>query len=324
MMTILGLDMSKRTFHATLFIEGQKSQTYRRTFANTAKGFAELHRWLTKHQAHTGQACMEATGSYWDAVAQDLSELGWTVSVVNPLRIKAFAQTDLTRNKTDRSDSWLIARFCQEKHPAAWTPPAPDARTLHALSRHLEALDKPLTQQRNRLDACRDPLVRASLMYLIDEIQAEYDRIAQQIRDHIDTHPALSHRHDLLCSIPGIASKTAAALMAELPNLETYENARQVAAYAGLTPKHFQSGTSVHGKPHLSKIGNAHLRKILYFPALSAMTHNPILRAFAERLRDRGKPSMCIIGAVMRKLLHLVYGLVKHDTKFDKNFLHAS
>ena len=110
-MTILGLDIAKKTFHATLFIGGH---TYRRTCANSDKGFADLHRWLTRHHAEPGHACMEATGVYWEPAATWLHQQGWTVSVVNPLRIKAFAQTDLTRNKTDQVDSWLIARVCQE------------------------------------------------------------------------------------------------------------------------------------------------------------------------------------------------------------------
>lgn len=320
-MTILGLDIAKKTFHATLFMEGQ---TYRRTCANSDKGFADLHRWLIKHRAESGHACMEATGVYWEPAATWLHQQGWIVSVVNPLRIKAFAQTELTRNKTDQGDSFLIARFCQEKHPTAWTPPTPAAKTLQALSRHLEALDKMLTQQRNRLEACHEPQVIASLKRLIAEIQAEQATIRQHIEDHLTHEPDLAHRRDVLCSIPGIGAATATILMAELPTLESYTNARQVAAQAGVTPKQFQSGASVQGKPRIAKIGKARLRKALYFPAIVAMRHNPVLQPFAERLRARGKSEMCIVCAVMRKLCHLVYGVVKHDTKFDHNFAHAS
>jgi len=320
-MTIVGLDISKKTFHATLFIGGHTSRC---TYANSEKGFTDLSRWLAKHQAESGHACMEATGVYWEPVATWLHEQGWTVSVVNPLRIKAFAQTELTRNKTDQVDSFLIARFCQEKQPTAWTPSTPAAKTLQALSRHLEALDKTLTQQRNRLEACREPLVMASLERLMTEIKTEQATIRQQIADHLAHEPELAHRQELLCSIPGIGEATATILMAELPTLESYASSRQVAAQAGVTPKQFQSGTSVHGVPRISRIGNRRLRKALYFPAIVAMRYNPILQPFAERLRDRGKSEKCIICAVMRKLFHLVYGVVKHNAKFDQNFAHVS
>jgi len=320
-MTILGLDIAKKTFHATLFIGGR---TVRRTCANSESGFADLADWLTTHQAEPGHACMEATGVYWEPVAAWLHAQGWTVSVVNPLRIKAFADTDLTRNKTDQVDSFLIARFCQEKQPDAWTPPSPAMKTLQVLSRHLDALEKTLTQQRNRLEACRDPLVRDSLQRLMTAIQEEQATMRQQIEQRLATEPDLAHRRDLLCSIPGIGAATAIILMAELPTLEAYASARQIAAHAGVTPKQHQSGTSVHGKPRLSKMGNARLRKALYFPAMVAIRHNPIIMALAERLRARGKTEMCLIGAAMRKLLHLVYGVVKHDTKFDPNFASAS
>jgi len=318
-MSILGLDISKNTFHATVF---HHNKSYRRTFGKQPKGFAELHRWLSKKAVACGHACMEATGIYWEQVAHVLHELGWTVSVITPLRIKAFAQTDLARNKTDRYDSWLIARFCQEKRPAAWGPPSPTQRKLQALSRHLEALEQTLQQQRNRLEACVDETVQQSLQEIITQLEHHITKIKQQIQGHIDDTPELKRDQDLLCSITGIGPKTAQKIMAEVPTMTTYPNARKVAAHAGVTPKHVQSGTSIHGKPKLSKIGNARLRKALYVPAISAIQHNPIIKDFANRLRQNGKTEMCIIGAVMRTLLHLSYGVLKHNQPFDPNFLH--
>lgn len=322
-MTILGLDISKKTFHATLLLgHTNKHNVCRRTFRNQPKGFAELQHWLNKKSVSPDHACMEATGIYWEQVACFLHELGWTVSVVNPLRIKAFAQSDLARNKTDRYDSWLIARFCQEKRPAAWVPPSPAQRKLQALSRHLEALEKTIQQQHNRLEACVDETVQHSLQELITQLEHHIAQITQQIQGHVDDTPELKRDQDLLCSITGIGPKTAHKIMAEVPNMTSYPNARKVAAQAGVTPKHFQSGSSIHGKPKLSKIGNARLRKALYFPAISAIQHNPLIKHFANRLRQHGKTEMCIIGAVMRKLLHLSYGVLKHHQPFDPNFLH--
>jgi transposase len=318
-MTIVGLDIAKASFHATCLAQSKRGG---RTFKNTTKGFQELHRWLTKKTQAPGHVCMEATGIYWESVALSLHQAGWIVSVVNPLRIKAFAQSELARNKTDQYDSRLIARFCQEKSPAAWTPPSPEQQTLRALVRHLDALHTTRQQQRNRLEACREALVEASLQALIEQLDRQIANVTQQIRQQISSSPTLKQQHKLLCSITGIGAKTAHIILAELPNLAQYANARQVAAQAGLTPKQFQSGTSIHGRPKLSKLGNARLRKALYFPAISAMRHNAILTPFAARLRKNGKPEMSIIGAVMRKLLHLAYGVLKHNTVFDPNYLH--
>jgi transposase len=311
-MSTLGLDIAKATFHATLLRDGHA--VCRHTFANTAAGYAvaDLH------------VCLEATGIYWHDVAAFLHHLDYPVSVVNPLRIKAFAQTQLSRNKTDRYDSWVIARFCQVMQPAPWTPPTAAQSTLTALSRHHDALDKTLTQQRNRLEACREPQVQILLEALIATIQGQMEDLEGLMQQQIVADVTLQHRHELLCSIPGIGSATAIRLLAELPHLTEYASARQVTAHAGVTPKHFQSGTSVAGKPKLSKIGNPRLRKALYFPAIVAIRYNPIISALADRLRARGKTEMCIIGAAMRKLLHLVYGVVKHDAKFDQNFASAS
>ncbi len=317
-MTIVGRDIAKASFHATCISQSKSSG---RSFKNTEKGFQDLQRWLEKKSQSPGHVCMEATGVYWEQVALFLHQAGWTVSVINPLRIKAFAQSDLARNTTDHYDSRIIARFCQEKTPRTWTPPSPEQRSLQALVRHLDALGHTKQQQRNRLEACRDTVVEESLRSLIDSIDSQMADITQQIQKLIASSPTLKHQKDLLCSITGIGQKSAQVILAELPHLAQFPNARNVAAQAGLTPKQFQSGTSIHGKTTLSKIGNARLRKALYFPAISAMRHNTILTSFAARLRKNGKSEMSIIGAVMRKLLHLAYGVLKHDKKFDPNYL---
>lgn len=321
-MSTLGLDIAKASFHATLLRDGHA--VCRHTFANTATGYAGLQRWLAKKAVSDLRVCLEATGIYWNDVAAFLHHLGYQISVVNPIRIKAFAQTQLSRNKTDRYDSWVIARFCQVMLPDPWTPPTVSQSTLTALSRHYEALEKTLTQQRNRREACRTPQVQTMVDDLITFLETQMADLEDQLRAQVAADGDLQHRHDLLCSIPGIGSATAIRLLAELPHLTEYASARQVAAHAGVTPKQFQSGTSVAGRPKLSKIGNPRLRNALYFPAIVAIRYNPMIAALAERLRARGKCEMCIIGAAMRKLLHLVYGVVKHDTQFDPDFASAS
>lgn len=141
---------------------------------------------------------------------------------------------------------------------------------------------------------------------------------------HFDQYPHLKQQRELLTSIPGIGEQTAAVLLAEVGRIEDYKNARQLAAYAGLTPCERSSGTSVHGKTRLSCTGNVRLRKALYMPAVVAMRCNPLPKAMSERLLGRGKVKMQVIGALMRKLVHLAFGILKSQKPFDPNYLTAT
>jgi transposase len=263
-------------------------------------------------------ACLEATGAYGDSLAADLHERGHTVSVVNPAAIKAYAQSHLSRTKNDRGDAGLIASFCAERRPPAWHPPALELRELQALVRRLDSLVEMRTMEENRLssgiavEAVRES-VEEHLAYLSEQIK----RTEALIRSHIDKHPDLKRQRELLDSIPGIAEATAAVLLAEVPDIKEYASARQVAAFAGLVPRERQSGSSVRGRVRLSKIGNARLRKALYFPAVTALRCSPFFQAWAEGLRQRGKSKMAVIGAAMRKLVHLAYGVLKTGRPFD-------
>ncbi|MDQ3803468.1 MAG: IS110 family transposase [Acidobacteriota bacterium] len=312
----LGLDVAKLKFNACLARESGKLR--HKVFTNTAAGFSQLADWLERQGAGRVHACLEATGTYGEALAIYLHERGHTVSVVNPAAIKAYAQSHLTRTKTDRVDASLIAGFCAERRPPAWLPPAGEVRELQALVRRLESLVEMRTAEVNRLAAgiAVEP-VRASVEELIAHLSEQIRRTQALIREHIDRHPTLKQQSELLDSIPGVGEATAAALLAEVPDIKEYRNARQVAAFAGLVPRERQSGSSVRGRVRLSKIGNARLRKALYFPAVTALRCSPFFQQWAEGLRRRGKSKMAIIGAVMRKLVHLAYGVLKTGRPFD-------
>lgn len=317
---ILGIDIAKDTFDAVLL---HHDTSHHRQFANRSAGFEQLQKWLVKHGAHQVHAGLEATGTYGDELALFLHEAGHVVSVINPAQIKAYGESELSRNKTDRSDAGLIARFAQSQHPRPWSPPPPEVRELQALVRRLESLQEMRQQEANRLaSGVRAAAVRESLETSLAFLEAEIHKLEQQIQEHIDRHPGLNAQQDLLKSIQGIGAKTATTLMAEYTDFAAYPSARAMVAYAGLNPQRHESGRSVRGKPRLSKKGSVRLRKALYWPAIVAMTHNPIVRRFAERLRARGKPSMVVIGAVMRKLVHLVYGVLKSGKPFDPNYSH--
>jgi transposase len=313
---VLGIDISKLKFNICLINTSGKLK--HKVLPNTATGFEQLKGWLAKQGAERVHACLEATGTYGEALALFLHEAGHRVSVLNPAARKAFAASRLSRTKTDRVDAELIARFTQAQEPPAWSPPAPQVRELQALVRRLESLVEMRVAEENRLssgitvDSVRRS-VEEHLAYLNDEIK----RTEELIRDHINSNPTLKRQSELLDSIAGIAETTAALLLAQITDINQYRSARQVAAYAGLVPRERQSGSSVRGRTRLSKIGNARLRRALYFPAITALRCSPFFRAWAEGLRARGKSKMGVICAVMRKLLHVAYGVLKSKQPFD-------
>ena len=263
-------------------------------------------------------ACLEATGTYGEALSYYLQAQGQIVSVVNPAAVKAFAGSRLSRTKTDRVDAEVIARFCLAQEPPAWVPPTPEVRELQALVRRLEALTEMRVAEENRLSAgISVAVVRTSVEEMIEHLNEQIRRTEKLIQKHIDKHPGLKKQRELLESIPGIAEKTAAVLMAEIPDIKQYRKARQVAAFAGLVPRERQSGSSVRGRVRLSKIGNARLRRALYFPAITALRCSSFFQGWTAGLRERGKCKMSVIGAVMRKLVHIAYGVLKSGRAFD-------
>jgi transposase len=319
-MFVLGIDVSKAKLDVSLLeAEGSPAQAQ---FGNEAAGLKKLGQWLKKQQVEQLHVCLEATNIYWELAADYLHEQGYQVSVVNPARIKGFAQSQLRRNKTDKLDSLVIAQFCATMKPKAWQPPNPTQRKLRALVRHSQALQKTLTQQKNRRAVCTEPAVQHSLDSLSQSLQTEIERIEQQIQELIEAEAELKRQQKLLTSIKGFGNKTAAFLLAEMYDLASYDSARAAAADAGLTPAHHTSGSSVHRKPKLSKLGKAAVRGALYFPAISAIRSNPLVQALTDRLAARGKGPLVLIAAAMRKLLHLAYGVLKHQLPFDPHYLH--
>ena len=313
----LGLDIAKDTFEACLLLEKRSA---RGSFANTRAGYTKLDHWLKKRKVEHVHACLEATGRYGEGVAEHLHAAGHTVSVINPARLKAFGQATLTRTKTDQTDAALLAEFCRRQQPTAWTPPVAEQRELRALVRRRESLLQLRQQEVNRLKSGEDsPAVCQSLTAVVAFLDEQIVQVDQAIGQQVASHPDLQRQCALVDSIPGIGPTTAAAVIGEI-DFGAYASARQVAAQAGLTPRQRQSGTSVHGRPRISKQGSSQLRKILFFPAIVAMRHNPVIRDFAKRLAERGKAKMAIVCACMRKLLHLIYGVLKTSVPFDPNY----
>ena len=239
--TTLGIDVSKKKFDVALLNNGKLKN---KKFTNDFQGFEELRQWLIKHDNLRPHACMEATGIYGEALASYLYDAGFTISVVNPARIKGFAQSELLRSKTDKVDAGLIARFCYAMQPQAWCPQAREIRLLRDLVRHLDALQGMRQQERNRLEAASE-VVKNQLLDHIDYLDNEVKKVKSLINQHIDKYPDLKTRKNLLESIPGIGEATIAVILAEFGDVTDFKNAKALAAFIGVAPRIRQSGSSV-------------------------------------------------------------------------------
>jgi transposase len=311
---ILGIDISKATFDVAL-LNDNKVKT--KKFSNTSKGFCELKQWLQNKGIDNAHACMEATGGYERSLAQYLYDNSFKVSVVNPARIKGFSMSKLSRVKTDKADCELIAHFCQAMQLDLWQPTSLHIEELQQWVRRLDSLIINKNQENNRLDGASGA-VAINIRTHIEFLNRQIKEVKRLISNHITTHKDLSDKSKLLASIPGIGEKTIEVILAFL-TVENFDSAKQIAAFVGLNPKPRQSGSSIHGVSRISKTGDSNLRKAFYMPAVVSIRFNPIIKDFAERLSGTGKSKMVVVIAAMRKLLHIIYGVLKNKTPFDKN-----
>ena len=311
---ILGIDISKKTFDVAL-LNNHKVNT--KKFSNDFKGFSALRQWLVSKSIHTAHVCMEATGGYECSLAEYFYGNHFKVSVVNPARVKGFSMSRLSRVKTDKADCELIAYFCQAMQPDLWQPAPLHVQELQQWVRRLDSLITNKHQENRRLEGASN-IISANIRIHIDFLDKQIEEIEELISSHIKEHQDLNDRNKLLASIPGIGEKTIGVILAFL-NVENFNSAKQVAAFVGLNPKPRQSGSSVRGVGRISKTGDANLRRAFYMPALTAMRFNPIIKNFTERLRSTGKSKMVIVIAAMRKLLHIIYGVLKNETPFNKD-----
>lgn len=310
----LGIDIAKRKFDLAVLDNGKIRS---KVFENTVTGHELLLAWLAArgYEIEELHACMEATSQYYEKLAVFLHDAGMRVSVVNPLQIKAFGESRLSRQKTDRADARLIAHFAEQQSPALWHPAPREIRELQRLLARLQAVQQMSVQEQNRAYEAEGEALE-SVSRTLAHLKAEEEKLRKLIRDHVDQNPHLSEQHALLTSIPGVGDQVSSHFMAWL-RPERFDDARQAVAFVGLSPRHRQSGDSVRGKARLCKVGHARLRKILYFPAMSAMRYNPAAKAIAERLKASGKTGKVVIGAIMRKMIHWMFGVLKSGRPFD-------
>lgn len=314
----LGIDVGKSDLFCHLISPGEPASE---RFDNSATGIRALLRWLGKRtKSASYAACMECTGHYGDLIAEALHQIApQAVYLVNPQRIKSFGMQKLRRNKSDTADAKLIAKFLQsEIHELrSWEPKSPAGKRIEALSRFAESITQDIARMKTIIQSQSDKLIRTVITRQIKAHEKELARVRSEINQLIGQDEQMRVKNQLLKSIPGIGEVAAHTLLGELPDLDQFEDARQLAAWTGVTPRHFVSGTSGKTRTPITKIGSTRMRRGLYMPAMSARVHNPLLKEFADRLTKKGKTPKQIVVAVMRKLVHQIYGILKSGQPYN-------
>lgn len=324
MLCFLGVDVSKAKLDVALLLPNEKFKT--KVFANNATGFKSLLQWLELN-VPGGEAavhvCMEATGSYHEELACFVHDQGLTVSVVNPLLVKRFAQANGLRNKTDGADAKCLGAFCKMHKPARWEAPSTGVRTLQALVTRLDTLQAMRQAECNRLDVAHHS-VMDSMRSVIADLDEAIVQIKAQIANTIDNDPDLKRRAGLLESIPGLGDRTIPQLLAYIGRPERFKSVKALIAYASLTPLIQQSGTSLNKHRGTHPMGHQELKRALYFPAMVAGRYNPLVATFWAKLKAQNKPGKVIVVACMHKLLAIAYGVLRSGKPFDPNHLQPS
>lgn len=323
----LGIDVAKGKLALALQV-GTRTRLYEREVDNDARGLARLRGWLGERGCTLTQltVVMEATGVYHEAAALALQQAGCRVIIANPYRVREYARGVGLLHKTDQVDTRVLVRYGKEQASQLipWTPPPVEVRVLRSLYARLAAVQEDLQREKNRrqqaLISAEPALIIDSLDTSVKRLRQECRRLRRAIKDHFNQHPDLKNQRALLQSIPGIGP-VAGDLLLCLMRSHHFKSARQAAAFCGLIPRAHQSGTSVQGRSTLSKQGDAFLRAKLYFPAVVAMTHNPALRTIYQRLLHAGKCRLSALCALMRHLVHIAFGVLKHQCPYNPELL---
>ena len=316
----VGVDISKLKLDAAWLRADGKYRS--KVFPNNASGFAALLGWLDSNLPEgkaAAHVCMEATGTYHEGLALFLHDHAVAVSVVNPLQVKRFMELERVRNKTDEGDAKALARFCDKTAPALWEAPSAGVRSLQALVARLGTLLELRQGEVNRLEVAHDA-VKPSLMAVIASLDESIKDVRAQIRKTIDDDPDLQQRNELLASIPGLGDRTIPQLLAYIGRPERFTCVKALIAYASLTPMIRQSGTSVDKRRGTHPQGHRGLKNALYYPAMVAGQHNPLVAPFWQRLKAQNKPGKLVVEACMHKLLAIAYGVLRSGKPFDANY----
>ena len=308
----VGIDIAKDKFDAALKINNRFVED---AFENNNTGHEKFVLWLKKHTSNAF-ACLEATGPYGEILAESLVKNDIKVSVVNPMQIKHHARALLSRNKNDRVDAKIIASYAEKFSPRQFVPKSTDQKFAKEAVQLVDTLNEQSRQLRNQLESIRSKEIKKEIEKTIQSIEKRVSKIEGTLKKRIQSNAEYSENKQRILTIIGIGEKTANKIIAYFPDVSAFKNAKQLAAYAGVSPRQHQSG-KLNGKTRISKCGNSQLRKALYMPALVAKNKNPHLKQFCERLKKNGLKPKQIICAVMRKLIHIIFGILKHKQDFN-------
>jgi transposase len=315
-----GIEVSAKELVVSLRRQGELEPL--RNFTNTPEGREMVVRYL-RQAGRVVRVCLESSGLYGLDLALALSAApGIEVMVANPRAVRHFATALMKRSKSDPVDAGVLEEFAARMPFQPWQRPSSAALALHALARRLRELVEIQTAEKNRqhaagLSEAIPTVVRRDLARSLRAQQRAVERLTRAARKLIAQNPQLRERFELLDSIPGIGETSGVQLLGELAVLAPDLDARQWVAYAGMDPREYSSGSSVHKKPRISKAGNKHLRHSLFMPALVAVRHDPYLGAFYQHLLAKGKFKMQALVAVMRKLLHAIHAMFKTHQPYD-------
>lgn len=321
----VGIDVSKAKLDICLLADGLDGKRKTKSLPNGISSAEAVINWLVMQKRDPKQAriVMEATGIYHEHLAYGLHREGLSVSVVNPCRIREFAKGMGILTKTDKVDAYVLACYSSLKQPQEWQPPSEEIRKLRALLQHRDVLLEDKLRTENRLNTLSSTQsteeVMMSLSLMINHLKDELARIEALISKHVDNHPGLKDDLSLLTSISGVGPQTGLNMLVVLRG-NTFESASQAAAYLGVVPIERRSGSSVRGKSRLSKTGPSKLRAKLYMAALTAISKNMHVKNQYERLLLKGKAKMQALGAAMRKLVHLCYGVLHTQQPYSQDF----
>lgn len=324
MCEFVGIDVSKAKFDIGWLREASTGKKKTKVFKNTPAGHLQAVDWLLKNLKVSAEEIvitLEPTGVYHEALMYALHDHGFQLYLANPGKARKYADSLNQTHKTDRLDSIVLARYGHDQRHrlTTWEPEAPELRELKVMLRRLDALEKDLQREENRREAAevslRSERVIESLEGMIRTLKAEIRRLQGEIDDHIDGHPELKRNRDLLQSIKGIGPVMSRELV-YLFKSKQFKSARQAAAYLGLIPRLRESGV-LKGRTTLSKTGDARIRAKLYMAAVVASQHNPDIRAQKKRLLATGKVKMQALGAAMRKLIQICFGVLKHQCEYQ-------
>lgn len=319
MIIYVGIDVSKLTFDVAVPTEkGFENQKY----SNDSEGFTSLQELLSA-RPEAVHCVMEASGPYFLPLAKSLHGASIALSVVNPLIIKNFGKTLMMRAKTDKQDARLLSKYGKTHEPEAWTPNAVLIDQLGQLQSLLDIYVRQRTALKNRRGSqistgIPNPFFLNSIDRQLESVEGEIDGLERQIEALArENYPK---QYNSLRSVPGIGPKTATALIVITKGFTRFDKAKQLVCFLGLSPRIFESGTSVKGKNKICKLGAATARRLLYMCSWQAKKKNPACKAMFDRLVENGKPKMKALIAVANKLLHIAFALIEKDQMFDKGF----